>query len=233
MNINVRGALGTQIIELFTGFSNIIEAKTTPSKIIINTGGNPYHTVQRDYLSELFDTWVPIETNSQSMNKTGIDGTNLEKILRHRAHIINIYTQFRIPKFQYADVVVHVRKGDKQLISDSKYIETVATLLETHPNLFVMGDDFLLISDICNKTGARFIHQKPVMDWFTVANAREVFAGVSAFPLSGMVMNPDLKINFFSEKSGYYDGPVKLHHMQGYMDIYKTFVMRHNNLRWV
>ena len=233
MVINVRGALGTQIIELFTGLSNVIEAYSTPTKISINTGGSPYHTVQRDYLSELFNTWIPVEVDTHSTAKTGINGTNFQSILQHRAHILNMYLQFNIPKYKYADTIVHVRKGDKQLVSDDTYKGFVEDLLKIKPNLFVMGDDFHLISDICAATGARFIHQNPLFDWYTVANAREVYAGFSAFPLSGMVWNPDLKINFFSEESGFYDGPVSLNTMPGYMDTYTAFVDRHDNLNWI
>jgi len=217
--INVRGALGTQVIELLAALARLAEngekienrssgwrpssyglSRETSSAIPqapawfinINAGGDVVDTVREDYLSQLICN-VSCTVDLNGTKKTG--GWNVEDfrlIKKHNAAICDALVFRNMNNSVYLKELIHVRGKDRQLISTNTYIKMYDKL-----RLPVIGDDPHIIDIMTYEDNyIGHVHRRmgidytAAQDWMTVLNADVVHCSISSFVISALLLDP-------------------------------------------
>jgi hypothetical protein len=197
MNLNVRGSLGTQVMEYLCGLAQLIEHDKCPnslSKITINTANTVDHS-KVDYLSRIFNLDIPVVFVDDSKKFGAFDAYSLENLIVHRKEI-NEYIKFKNPRpHNEAQNIIHYRNGDRQCLSDV-YYQKIFKIIEGENSepITVIGNDKERMKTIFPES-AKIISGDPnlpltaVLDWTTIRQAAKVTGGFSAFTISAALLS--------------------------------------------
>jgi hypothetical protein len=204
MNVNVRGALGTQIIELFYAMAFALENGKTIEKVKINVAGDVVPTTKLDWLSQVFVSLpFPIEIVQGSEKQSAWTGESFQLILKHRRAILE-QISFQDVLYQNEFPLVHVRAMDRQLVSKETYVDLIRSL----DNPDIIGDDDAFLEELHMETDCFIAALDPVKDWYRVLNAKAVYGSLSSFTISTLLIDPSKKLMLLPQK--FSDGPHSL-----------------------
>lgn len=189
MILNIRGALGTQVIELLAGYARAIETNDTVDEIVANLGGDIVPTAKVNYIPGLFVTDAPVGSSMGTHKQRAWNIKDFKLILKHREEI---FKRIHVRKQDVAclDKILHVRVGDRQLISDDQY----DTYWSKNIDLTQVGNSNHLK-----------VRNDPATDWRLILNAKEVHCSISSFPISTFLVNPlyrKLRVFHWSKHDG-------------------------------
>ncbi len=191
MDINVRGSLGTQIFELFTGLAHCIENHVQPDRVCINVSQVADHA-RIDYLSELFDLAFPVQI-TEGYKKVGFWSIpNVFLVHKHNDFIQSEYCKLKPRDCLSEPKVLHLRAGDRQTLSDREYQlvsghEGNPAVLASHPNL---AHSLFPKNLLLDNGGA-------VGDWHAILKSEEVACSFSTFPLATLLFDPSKTIRMY------------------------------------
>ena len=204
MIINVRGALGNQVLELLVGLANLKIRNQQPSLIKINAGGQVVDTVKINWLDTIFDlpcNSIIVDAGAKQRawsvrNFTSIaNKTLIESLVFKNTPIKNNL------------ILLHVRGKDRQTASLKDYLNLMN---KAGSNVKLIGDDQKLINDIIKQAGfGENISGTPQEDWLKCIGAKEIFTSFSSFTVSATLFDPSKKIHFLTKENSH--GPAKVH----------------------
>jgi hypothetical protein len=204
MEINVRGALGNQVLELLVGLKKINDADSTPSIIKINTGGDVVDTVKVNWLETIFN--LPCESTvvSGSKKQRAWSPESFKSIADTK--LISSLDFIVQPK-QNNLVLLHVRGKDRQTANVDDYIRMMNL---AGSSVKLIGDDQKLITTIIKQAGfGENISKTPQEDWLTCIGAKKIYTSFSSFTVSATLFDPLKQIYFLKKENSH--GPAKVH----------------------
>lgn len=213
MDINVRGSLGTQIFELFTGLAHCIENNVQPDRVCINVSQVADHA-RIDYLSELFELEFPVEI-IEGYKKVGFWSVpNIALVHKHNDFIQSEYCTLKPRDCISEPKVLHLRAGDRQTLSDREYQllsehEGRPAVLASHQDL---AQSLFLENPLLNNGGA-------VGDWHSVLKSEEVVCSFSTFPLATLLFDPRKTIRMYFGRE-YEFQPGMLNPLRAFRQVY-------------
>lgn len=204
MIIDVRGALGNQVLELLVGLSKLKARNQKPSVIKINTGGNVVETVKVNWLETIFS--LPCESRivTSSAKQRAWSVTNFKNI--GNKELTDSLVFLSSPQKNNL-TLLHVRGKDRQTASVEDYLRMM-NLAGTEVKL--IGDDQKLINNIIELAGfGENISGTPQEDWLKCIGAKKLFTSFSSFTVSATLFDPNKKIYFLTKENSH--GPAKVH----------------------
>ncbi len=218
MILNIRGGLGTQVLELSIGLMKARKKNENVDEIVINAGGMVVPTVKYDYISELFSVPCPVLLSSGTL-KQGVWTKENFNLLSSFDHTLLEDYGFKLKneyKKEYKQSgCLHVRGKDRQVCSISDYQIVLMYLAQTYKTLPIklITDDIELVSKIEPHVYNKNIsfNEKdlsPKRDWFEALNCDVLVGPFSSFSISAMLFDPAKKFHPMGISSS--NGPIVL-----------------------
>lgn len=222
---DIRGGLGTQVLELMGCYALAIErgyAAHAIDAIRINCGGESNDgagNVLRDYISEIFPHLpAPVRVTDGGRKLGAIsDPDILALVLKHQVAIRRALGFMSYSALLPRLPVLHVRRGDYQWVPLETYIE------------YAKAHDVWLIGNIAEDTAkvpGRNVSSSPVTDWLNGFSAPEIIGTASTFIVSMLFLNPEKRVSMFKNQ----EGSVFTDIMQ---PLLRRFALQFTNLRWI
>ncbi len=197
MIVNIRGGLGTQVIELLGQYAIAHDRRQSITGIDINCGGESWDGAQNvlaDYISGIFpELPVPVRvTNGHDKLGALKYVRTLELVLKRRELILKTLGPVRASPAPRLPVL-HVRRGDYQWVPLETYVD------------YARAHDVCLIGNIPQDTAAvpgENISTTPVNDWLAALNAPSIIGTASTFILSILFINPEKRIAMLPGQEG-------------------------------
>ena len=193
MILNIRGALGTQILELLVG---IAKHGSQITEINVNTGGRVVETVKTEYITELFDIKIPVRTVP---GKSKQNAWKVENFLLLSEITASELLPLRIVPKKSIETLIHVRGLDRQTASVDDY-RRMQTSESSEYNF--IGDDANLIQKI---TGQPYTMGDVYNDWLRCVACNSLYTSFSSFTVSAMMYDPDKQFSVLSKENS--NGP--------------------------
>lgn len=199
MILNIRGGLGTQVLELLGAYALAIEAGRVDeiNTVHVSCGGEawdggPIENVLTDYVSAIFDG-LPLTITTDNRVKVGVfkDWDILELILRHREKISEYLRPKSDAPVERNLSIIHVRTGNRCWVPLQWSIDFV----RSHSDFVVVGNIPEDVAQVPVRSVSSF-HQ-PVMDWFHLFNAKEIVGTSSTFLMSVLFVDPYKKVSMW------------------------------------
>jgi hypothetical protein len=208
MILNIRGALGTQILETLVGLSRAEVKGEIIDEIHINCGGDVVDTARVDYITKLFDLPIPVSITNGTLKQRAWSRENIELLASNcPVHMLrpkksdnairSLYKRLMIKKPH----VFHVRGKDRQVVSNWQYEMTfnqilMETLKDTNsfPEFRIVGDDPRLISLLtAGYHDANIVNASsdPISDWMQCYHANVLYSSFTSFTLSAALFHPE------------------------------------------
>ena len=206
LTYNIRGGLGTQLLNLMAAYGDAFDQDSDIEKIVLNFFNYPkgLREVNIDFISKIINTDIKIDT---------IDGTNKFPIFNQsiikkvHQYIDKIRTKMPVKNTDQEPSgrpIIHVRQIDRPLVPISTYKNIVCHF----PRSMVIGDDVEVVSRILSAgEGASLdtitspYNNDSVEEWFMVYNSTVVIGGFSSYILSAALLNPNLSYYMIDKKS--------------------------------
>ena len=174
MIYNIRGALGTQVLETaYCVLVGLIRSNTLTA-VAINTANST--VANHNYVSRLLQVPVPVKlvqaTNKQAVWKEG-------RLLDVFLHAKETRLPLRVAPIPVQSLV-HMRTGDRFPVSIAAY------------QPYLQG-----ASTIGDAVGA-----DPIMDWRKCLGARRIVGAVSAFTISALLFDTNKEMLLFKQQDG-------------------------------
>lgn len=202
MIIDVRGALGNQVLELLVGLVKSKDQK--PTLIRINIGGKVVDTVKTDWLSSLFNLPCNVEISNGTSKQRAWSIPNFKSIANKE--LINSL-EFIKPPVPNDLKLLHVRGNDRQTASLEDYLKLMTL---AGKDVKLIGDDQTLIKQIIDTSGfGKNISSTPQEDWHKCIGAKQIYTSFSSFTVSATLFDPLKKIVFLTKENSH--GPAKVH----------------------
>jgi hypothetical protein len=204
MIINVRGALGNQVLELLVGMVKLKNRNLSPSLISINAGGKVVDTVKVNWLETIFNLPCQCVIEAKSAKQGAWTIPNFLSIA-NKDLIESL--EFITPPVKSNLILLHVRGKDRQTASLDDYVKL---MYKAGNDVKLIGDDQLLINQIISKAGfGENISGTPQEDWLKCIGAKKIFTSFSSFTVSATLFDPSKKIFFLTKENSH--GPAKVH----------------------
>lgn len=191
MNLNIRGSLGTQVMEYLCGLAQLAEHDkcfTALSKITINKRNTADHS-KVDYISQIFDLDIPVVFADDDKKFGAFNLYNLENLIVHRSDIFDYIKLKPAHGFNETKALIHYRTGDRQCLSDEYYKLLFNEAQDNNvEQIAIIGNDRVKMAEIFPEHLDK-IQQTPFLDWHTLRNAEKVTGGFSAFTISAAFLN--------------------------------------------
>lgn len=191
MILNVRGSLGTQVMEYLVGLAQLQITGHELEEIHINTKDTADHS-KVDYLSQIFDLGVPVQFVDDTKKVGCFKLENLKQIFLHKEAVFQ-QLKFRNMHAARCDTVIHYRNGDRQCLSDDLYREIVKRY--AYENYFSVGNDYKAMCSIFQKDGIinhlASLGLPAVLDWNSLRHSNHVIGGFSMFSISAHILSPN------------------------------------------
>lgn len=237
MILNIRGGLGTQVLELLVGLAKARLKNEIVDEICINTGGNVVSTVKHNYISELFSISIPVTVSDGTLKQNAWTSENFELIsdfqyfepkhgLRLKPYIEKVVAN---PE---NDVIFHVRGKDRPVAHFEDYkllINDYQQFADERVDIHLLGDDSDLVNKLCAVTKLTNISSDdPVLDWITCLSSSLLVGGFSSFSLSAALF----------KRHGYYsmlgkENCTGEHLDQKYWDCVDVLMKKRERWTWV
>jgi len=239
---NIRGGLGTQVLQFVNVYADALEKGLTDERLEITLNFGNYdkwfytnpgnHIVDLDFLSLLFD----YKSFPTIKHKTGTDKSNCFNIksainmVKYRKKIIDLM-EFRSHSFIpfNTEYVIHTRTKDRQLISRKGYIECMNKIDRILYNSgIIIGDDAEFCKSLIrvNTSWGLSDNETSVNDWLALATGNNtVISSFTTYTLAAAYFNPNSK--FYILKSD----PNNLVRKEDW-DTVEYFIQEFNNLEY-
>jgi len=205
MDVNIRGALGTQLFEYLCGLYTAQSTGQTINKVVIGTGGKVVAPVKIDWLSQIIDIPYPVEVLPSTAKQDVWKKPNVFKNLASSNVLENI--KLKSPVIENGFKLLHVRGLDRTIASIDDYIKIVCAI---GPDVKLIGDDNVLIDKIIHNSNMGENVSKGVLeDWHLCIGAKEIYCAFTNFTLSAMLFDKNKKIKMLSKQNS--NGTVVIH----------------------
>lgn len=226
MDVNIRGALGTQLFEYLCGLYTAQSTGETIDKVVIGTGGKVVAPVKIDWLSQIIDVPYTVQVLSSTAKQDVWKKPNVFVNLANSNIIENIKLKSSIEKNNFK--LLHVRGLDRTIASIDDYIKLVRVI---GPDVKLIGDDNLLIDKIIHVSGMGENVSKGVLeDWHLCIGAKEIYCAFTNFTLSAMLFDKNKKMKMLSKQNS--NGTVVIHD-PAYKCVDALFNHYYTNASWM
>ena len=237
---NIRGGLGTQVLQFVNVYADALNKGLTDEKLEITLNFGNYdkwfytnpgnHTVDLDFLSALFDfSPFPIIKNKIGTHKSNcFNMKSAKNMVKYRETIVDLLklrSQSFVPFSK--EYVVHTRTKDRQLISTKEYIESIGNFDSSQCG-YIIGDDSTFCKSLVstNTNWKLSDNETSVNDWLALATGKnKVVSSFTTYTLSAAYFNPNSK--FYILKYDPYNMVSKSD-----WDTVEYFVQEFNNLEY-
>tara|TARA_R110000850_G_scaffold5483_4_gene22695 strand:+ start:547 stop:1293 length:747 start_codon:yes stop_codon:yes gene_type:complete len=202
---NIRGGLGTQVLQFVNVYADALEKGLTDDRLEITLNFGNYddwfysnpgnHIVDLDFISLLFD----FEPFPNIKNKIGTNKSNCFNkksainMVKYRDKIIDLM-KFKSYSFTPFDkeYVLHTRTKDRQLISRNEYIY----YMNKFDSGIIIGDDSKFCKSLTeeNDNWSLSNNETSVNDWLSLATGNnKVISSFTTYTLAAAYFNPNSK----------------------------------------
>ena len=197
MEINIRGALGTQVFEYVLGLARAKMAGETVTHVNVNVFGGIVQPAKVDWISKIIDVPYPVRI-IQSTAKQGVwnDPENFKDIIKSGVLEDVVCKVDTIPT-NYD--ILHVRGKDRIIASTPDYTKLMHVIGR---DVKLVGDDNDLIDTVIRKVGfGENISVDEITDWAMLKGCRRIYCAFTNYPLSALLFNPYVEINMLSAEN--------------------------------
>ena len=208
IHYNIRGGLGTQVLQFVNVYSEILEKGLIDEELYITLNFGNYddwfysnpgnHIVDLDFLSLVFD----YESFPNIRSRVGTNKFNCFNIksairmTKYRDIIIDLM-KFRVHSFNTfnKEYVIHTRTKDRQLISRKDYIQYIDKFNSTQSGT-IIGDDKTFCQSLVkiNPEWELSDNETPVEDWLALATGKnKIISSFTTYTLAAAYFNPNSK----------------------------------------
>ena len=197
LTYQIRGGLGTQLLNLMAAYADAYEQGKDISKVILNFHNYPegLREINIDFISKTIDHDLAIENIS---GRDKFDIFKKDRVLKVSKHIEKIRKAMPVKKNDIPNVsetILHVRQLDRPLVN----LDTYSDVLYDFENLqpwFVIGDDVKVLDSLlkCYVDASHSPYDNDsVKEWFMLCKAKLAIGGFSSYVLSAALLNPSLE----------------------------------------
>lgn len=199
MIVDVRGALGGQVVSLLIEASRAARQGVVINGVRINVGGFRGTHIGVDYLSAVFPGLSVSLVDAR--RKVRFSSPALWPLVaKYREQWTTMLHPRQPPDRIPGRVVVHVRTGDRNPNGLDSYRRILAKL----PDAVLVGNDRRGLEELAD--GRQVVSSPdPLDDWEFVRAAERVYGPRSYFTMSAAILDPDLRVSFIRRQ----DGPVR------------------------
>lgn len=217
MILNIRGGLGTQVLEMIVGLEKARIKNEQVDEICINIGGAVVSTVKHDYISELFSIPVPVTISDGILKQNAWTLENFE--LLSEFNYFDPRHGLRLQKpiesktaTDIGNILFHVRGKDRQVasVNDYKTLIEIFNYCNTDKiSMELLGDDLDLIKKVNSNQRCKVIGGvSPIEDWIECISATTLISAFSSFTIAAALFNSKQFVRLISrtESNGPYKG---------------------------
>ena len=233
LTYQIRGGLGTQLLNLMAAYGDAFEKGKDIEKIVLNFFNYPdgLREVNIDFISKTIEHHLKVETKSGTDKFAIFNKDRIENVKKH-IHKIRISMPVKLNDMKpIAETILHVRQLDRPLVSVNTYIDIIVDKDGLEPWI-IIGDDMKTLQNIIDSSES-FVNHSPydndsVREWFMLCKSRLVVGGFSSYVLSAALLNPGLEYKMIKK------GKCNEEHLTGYdWKCLDLFVELFDNINWI
>lgn len=233
LTYQIRGGLGTQLLNLMAAYGDAFEKGKDIEKIVLNFFNYPdgLREVNIDFISKTIEHYLKVETKSGTDKFAIFNKDRIENVKKH-IHKIRRSMPVKLNDMKpIAETILHVRQLDRPLVSVNTYIDIIVDKDGLEPWI-IIGDDMKTLQNIIDSSES-FVNHSPynndsVREWFMLCKSRLVVGGFSSYVLSAALLNPGLEYKMIKK------GKCNEEHLTGYdWKCLDLFVELFDNINWI
>ena len=233
LTYQIRGGLGTQLLNLMAAYGDAFEKGKDIEKIVLNFFNYPdgLREVNIDFISKTIEHHLKVETKSGTDKFAIFNKDRIENVKKH-IHKIRRSMPVKLNDMKpIAETILHVRQLDRPLVSVNTYIDIIVDKDSLEPWI-IIGDDMRTLQNIIDSSES-FVNHSPydndsVREWFMLCKSRLVVGGFSSYVLSAALLNPGLEYKMIRK------GKCNEEHLTGYdWKCLDLFVELFDNINWM
>ena len=233
LTYQIRGGLGTQLLNLMAAYGDAFEKGKDIEKIVLNFFNYPdgLREVNIDFISKTIEHYLKVETKSGTDKFAIFNKDRIENVKKH-IHKIRRSMPIKLNDMKpIAETILHVRQLDRPLVSVNTYIDIIVDKDSLEPWI-IIGDDMKTLQNIIDSSES-FVNHSPydndsVREWFMLCKSRLVVGGFSSYVLSAALLNPGLEYKMIKK------GKCNEEHLTGYdWKCLDLFVELFDNINWM
>ena len=233
LTYQIRGGLGTQLLNLMAAYGDAFEKGKDIEKIVLNFFNYPdgLREVNIDFISKTIEHYLKVETKSGTDKFAIFNKDRIENVKKH-IHKIRRSMPIKLNDMKpIAETILHVRQLDRPLVSVNTYIDIIVDKDGLEPWI-IIGDDMKTLQNIIDSSES-FVNHSPynndsVREWFMLCKSRLVVGGFSSYVLSAALLNPGLDYKMIKK------GKCNEEHLTGYdWKCLDLFVELFDNINWM
>ena len=233
LTYQIRGGLGTQLLNLMAAYGDAFEKGKDIEKIVLNFFNYPdgLREVNIDFISKTIEHYLKVETKSGTDKFAIFNKDRIENVKKH-IHKIRRSMPIKLNDMKpIAETILHVRQLDRPLVSVNTYIDIIVDKDGLEPWI-IIGDDMKTLQNIIDSSES-FVNHSPynndsVREWFMLCKSRLVVGGFSSYVLSAALLNPGLEYKMIKK------GKCNEEHLTGYdWKCLDLFVELFDNINWI
>ena len=233
LTYQIRGGLGTQLLNLMAAYGDAFEKGKDIEKIVLNFFNYPdgLREVNIDFISKTIEHYLKVETKSGTDKFAIFNKDRIENVKKHIDKIRRSMPVKLNDMKPIAETILHVRQLDRPLVSVNTYIDIIVDKDGLEPWI-IIGDDMKTLQNIIDSSES-FINHSPynndsVREWFMLCKSRLVVGGFSSYVLSAALLNPGLEYKMIKK------GKCNEEHLTGYdWKCLDLFVELFDNINWM
>ena len=233
LTYQIRGGLGTQLLNLMAAYGDAFEKGKDIEKIVLNFFNYPdgLREVNIDFISKTIEHYLKVETKSGTDKFAIFNKDRIENVKKHIDKIRRSMPVKLNDMKPIAETILHVRQLDRPLVSVNTYIDIIVDKDSLEPWI-IIGDDMKTLQNIIDSSES-FVNHSPydndsVREWFMLCKSRLVVGGFSSYVLSAALLNPGLEYKMIKK------GKCNEEHLTGYdWKCLDLFVELFDNINWM
>ena len=233
LTYQIRGGLGTQLLNLMAAYGDAFEKGKDIEKIVLNFFNYPdgLREVNIDFISKTIEHHLKVETKSGTDKFAIFNKDRIENVKKHIDKIRRVMPIKLNDMKPIAETILHVRQLDRPLVSINTYIDIIVDKDGLEPWI-IIGDDMKTLQNIIDSSES-FVNHSPynndsVREWFMLCKSRLVVGGFSSYVLSAALLNPGLEYKMIKK------GKCNEEHLTGYdWKCLDLFVELFDNINWI
>ena len=233
LTYQIRGGLGTQLLNLMAAYGDAFEKGKDIEKIVLNFFNYPdgLREVNIDFISKTIEHYLKVETKSGTDKFAIFNKDRIENVKKHIDKIRRVMPIKLNDMKPIAETILHVRQLDRPLVSINTYIDIIVDKDGLEPWI-IIGDDMKTLQNIIDSSES-FVNHSPynndsVREWFMLCKSRLVVGGFSSYVLSAALLNPGLEYKMIKK------GKCNEEHLTGYdWKCLDLFVELFDNINWM
>ena len=233
LTYQIRGGLGTQLLNLMAAYGDAFEKGKDIEKIVLNFFNYPdgLREVNIDFISKTIEHYLKVETKSGTDKFAIFNKDRIENVKKHIDKLRRVMPIKLNDMKPIAETILHVRQLDRPLVSINTYIDIIVDKDGLEPWI-IIGDDMKTLQNIIDSSES-FVNHSPydndsVREWFMLCKSRLVVGGFSSYVLSAALLNPGLEYKMIKK------GKCNEEHLTGYdWKCLDLFVELFDNINWM